>query len=971
MRVCEMCEQPLPSPASRVAASPSSRPTTPVKEVGLIEVKVVKLSFRGGGVNEFAKTLKGAVDDKAWTKVDSTSSLVVNVPASGFVPVAGSTTSAKTMEPTSSAVTSGGGGISRIMKSVDRESKQRDATLSEAFQDLDSLMAKASDMVKLAESITSKMPAPGAGAASSDEKNADPQIAAFRKYLVELGINNPVTREATGDLYVKELAREIAEFLSKLMNTSSSAVTPGQPRGRTMMPLVDLYCMINRARGVACEALQPLQLPFHLRRFERSGLLVVESVTPGGRGDDLVAERIQEVIRSNDKFKQGGVNAFELAQVEGVSVVLAVEQLGIAESKASVCRDDTVEGLRLAVAIAAAFGSSTDAARPNCNGRTYVKKDWTELSQNEQRSFSNAVKVLLNRQPQGIANFDTTAKDKAFADFTELHVRAAGVVHGTAMFYPFHRAMMWAFDQALYDAGFRGDDGQQIGAAYWDWSIDSQNWEDAAIFNGPYFGRTGTIDSPCLKEGIQVGWNPWDGEGKGVSGRPQNPNDPNNKCLRRVFFPKYRTYDPNAVDDVIRRTGSYSEFQGNSENTWHSAMHFLVGGWDDSNNRPYGDMADGSYSPNDIAFFFHHNMMDKTWARWQNACASQRTNSYSGNVERGGSDNSASMNDYLYLFGSLQVKDVMDSNNLCFTYSQGRTSNLLLDGCAPPNPTSSPTPDPTQSTTAEPNPTSTDSTSSAPLPTSTNALLEAIWFQQTLRALFPQKVDFKAPPAGLMRRQVAYNAKVVYSNSSDVSYSLPSTKASGVTSKSPSPSLPTTKTVVVSSSVSSAPIYTPTLKTSCGLITEVYAPKEVNVGGYIVPIPEGKKIIYKDDNVVKVVPMDYFVNTTTGESNYPGLKPKAIHPDRGPIPTYTPTDPKCTPPPTPHPTALSYPVLPPKAYYDQMGMDYRQAVVALNDVKAYIDKCNCDENCLSPAANMLREPERKLEAIAMGIQSKH
>ncbi|KAJ3217173.1 Vacuolar protein-sorting-associated protein 36 [Dinochytrium kinnereticum] len=246
------------------------------------------------------------------------------------------------------------------MKVVDEEKKQTDATLNEAFRDLDSLMAKASQMVKLAESISSKMAPSASSSMDSQLGGSSDQVAAFRSYLVELGISSPVTKEAAGNLYVRELSRELAEFLSKILN----------PR-RTMIPLVDLYCMMNRARGVALispsdllsstQHLQQLNLPFRLRKFDRSGLLVVERDV-GGDGDLTVAERVLEVLRENPGFLDRGVNACEWAEVEGVSVVLAVEQLGIAESKGKVCRDDTIEGLRFFENRIMAFDINPDTA---------------------------------------------------------------------------------------------------------------------------------------------------------------------------------------------------------------------------------------------------------------------------------------------------------------------------------------------------------------------------------------------------------------------------------------------------------------------------------------------------------------------------------------------------------------------------------------------------------------------------------
>lgn len=58
--------------------------------------------------------------------------------------------------------------------------------MTDAFQDLDRLMAKANDMVKLAESISNKI--------SKDPSNDNNELSALRTQLLNLGIASPVTK---------------------------------------------------------------------------------------------------------------------------------------------------------------------------------------------------------------------------------------------------------------------------------------------------------------------------------------------------------------------------------------------------------------------------------------------------------------------------------------------------------------------------------------------------------------------------------------------------------------------------------------------------------------------------------------------------------------------------------------------------------------------------------------------------------
>ncbi|KAJ3103760.1 hypothetical protein HDU97_009856 [Phlyctochytrium planicorne] len=586
-----------------------------------------------------------------------------------------------------------------------------------------------------------------------------------------------------------------------------------------------------------------------------------------------------------------------------------------------------------------------------------VKKDWNALSSSEKQSYMNAIKNLMGRNPIGVKRMDQP-QNMAYVDFTDLHVSAARYVHGTQQFYPFHRAMMWAWDQAVISAGARYDDGSPMASPYWDWSRDSQNFRRASMFTNQYLGTTGSFNSPCLPDGIQgsnSNFRPF------LSGRPYQDS-----CLRRVMM-DLSLYDTNGVINALQSKTNYDQFRQGTEGMWHANIHYVVGGWTGEYNS-YGDMSDGAYSPNDATFYFHHNMIDRIWWKWQEGCE-KNFNDYSGKLDDG-----------VTLFPQFKVKDVIDIENgpLCYTYAKDFNDfEVNFDGCrrrqpggnGGGGPSSTPPPVVVTSTddsgnvvtkTEDPTPTSTDSTSATA--TQTSALdFEKVWFQGILQGLIQAKFSFN--PAVFVRRDYAGYPIDLPSTKS----TIPSTSAGpkySVDSISGAPTLPATKTVAYTTSSMFAPDYKPTLKTSCGFIQEVYAPPSVKLAGQDIPIPEGHKILYKDDYVVKVVPMDFYFNTTTGETNYRGIMPKAIYPDRGPAPSYTPTNPKCTPPPTPHPTALSYPAMPDKSYYDKMGWDYYNAAVEFNKAKEFVDRCNCDESCLSPAANSLREAEREAEKKA-------
>ncbi|KAI8136680.1 EAP30/Vps36 family-domain-containing protein [Fennellomyces sp. T-0311] len=303
MMQCEMCGSDLRTEPSPTVSTPTSISDS-AAATQIDDDAHVRLAFRHGGQSGFLTKLKGALEAKAWEKpIES--------------PV----------ERSSAPSTPRSAGISGIQSRIEKNTLEASETMTDAFQDLDRLIAKATDMVKLAESISQKM---------SKEGNADGDLSTLHTYLLNLGIADPVTRGATGSMYHQELARELSEFLSKILNEQDS-----------MKSLTDLYCIFNRVRGVAlispedlykaAQLFESLKLPFRLRKFP-SGLLVVQSQY---MDDDRAARRILQHVK-----QQGGhVTALRLAEIENIALALAVEQLLITEQKGLICRDESPTGL--------------------------------------------------------------------------------------------------------------------------------------------------------------------------------------------------------------------------------------------------------------------------------------------------------------------------------------------------------------------------------------------------------------------------------------------------------------------------------------------------------------------------------------------------------------------------------------------------------------------------------------------------
>lgn len=304
----------------------------------------VRVDLRGGetvrlrlGSVSQADRLSGALQQalraRAWERPPDGAAQVGGGAGAGLAPPGGGSTPGVRGQDGGSGVRAGAGvlGLVRREEQV-RESAGRD--LTEAFQDLGSLMEKAAGMVDLARRLEA-VAAGGAGASAGEQQEA-------RELLQSLGAVCPVTKEAAGALFHQQLARQLADFLQRPLEDS-----------RGLLPLTDVYCLYNRARGselvspgdllAACELFPTLGLPLRLRRLQGSGALCVEAA---GGGEAEACGLVVALAR--DAGPAAGVGPAQVASSLGVSLGLAAVYLELAEERLLLCRDDGPEGLRFA-----------------------------------------------------------------------------------------------------------------------------------------------------------------------------------------------------------------------------------------------------------------------------------------------------------------------------------------------------------------------------------------------------------------------------------------------------------------------------------------------------------------------------------------------------------------------------------------------------------------------------------------------
>lgn len=333
---CEICGTQLPRAPPVLKSAPASRPMSPLPDE--VESRVMKLSFRRGGDKALYAVLKRSLLGKAWEAKDG----VARPEVSGAA----------------------GSGIHGLLRTVETSAQTRQTGMDDALKDLEALMIKARDMVRLAGELNERLtassslasnpygsPSDGASAASSFLSSSalvpstEPEEATFvRSSLVQLGLqmqNTPVTLDMIRDekRWHEELARELAGVLQGTGGKSSI----GLMRDRGIIGLDEVWGGWNRARGIALVPpstfLQVLPLlpshtapPVRLRTFPTTGLRVLHTpaYAPGA-----FAARLCELIAA-----RGPRTALEVAWAEAVPVGLVAEMIGEAEMGGAVCRDE-------------------------------------------------------------------------------------------------------------------------------------------------------------------------------------------------------------------------------------------------------------------------------------------------------------------------------------------------------------------------------------------------------------------------------------------------------------------------------------------------------------------------------------------------------------------------------------------------------------------------------------------------------
>ncbi|EGU11464.1 Vacuolar protein sorting-associated protein 36 [Rhodotorula toruloides ATCC 204091] len=354
MATCEMCDSPLfgpastnrpppPRPASATAA-PSTSPAPPVPSAAF-----VRLSFRRGGEKVFYAALKTALASKAW----DLKSLATPSRKSLDAARSGTPGAAQSGEQNGS---SSGAGIDAIMRGIDLDARDREDSLDEALRDLDSLMARAKNMIALAQSINAQLAVTSATDPSAVSAETAEAASLATSSLQSLGLlSAPVTAQDVADSsrYHAQLAQELASVLQKGQVMEKQGGVIG---------LDEVWCLWNRARGVALTASleeqqqeeiegpapggEPAQPPKPGARERRGGQAPQEEEEDEGglrRGSRVRKQATHHLFGHNipagadepsltlDRQTREGLGVLEVADAEKLSVGLAKEMMELLE----------------------------------------------------------------------------------------------------------------------------------------------------------------------------------------------------------------------------------------------------------------------------------------------------------------------------------------------------------------------------------------------------------------------------------------------------------------------------------------------------------------------------------------------------------------------------------------------------------------------------------------------------------------
>ncbi|KAK0658285.1 Tyrosinase-like protein orsC [Lasiodiplodia hormozganensis] len=265
-----------------------------------------------------------------------------------------------------------------------------------------------------------------------------------------------------------------------------------------------------------------------------------------------------------------------------------------------------------------------------------VRKEWRKLSDDEKKSYIDAVKCLQTKSARTTSYF--SGARTRYDDFVALHINATDYVHFVGHFQAWHRYYV-----ASYESALRNECGWTGGQPYWDWTLDAteEDFLKAPVFdpvtgfggNGYYIDSSNDTSVRLHIPGKTGGGCVTDGPFRNytVNMGPNNSTAYNPRCLTRDISPwlasqklNMTMVDRALAGETFQEFDIVTEGQVNVDGlTYHGGGHLGVGG-------ELGAIGDLYNSPSDPLFFFHHANMDRIWWTWEKRDFATRVKDISG-----------------------------------------------------------------------------------------------------------------------------------------------------------------------------------------------------------------------------------------------------------------------------------------------------------------------------------------------------
>eukprot|EP00981_Chlorochromonas_danica_P014203 scaffold7537_cov179-Ochromonas_danica.AAC.24 len=322
-------------------------------------MKDLTFRFIGGEKDDFLLQIERALTRKSWEKIlpptptpTPPAADTSTIPGGSGVTTLTTTTTSTTSSTTVSDEVGKGfsvrnAGVSGIIRKQEKSLESVDQLTKSALSDLDALMNRAREVISVVQRYAAYVTAEKEG---EEEEGMNSETASslttetneMENILQSIGIISPITKSTAGRQYHNQLARQIADLL---------LIDHRLERLGGLVTLPDLYCLINRARGTslvspddllaASKRMERLQLGMHLRIFN-SGVKVIQL---DSFSDQAAAQRLADRLLSIESYRMKGATAMDIAQLLGVSVVVAKEVVRRAEEVQLIVRDDGPQGL--------------------------------------------------------------------------------------------------------------------------------------------------------------------------------------------------------------------------------------------------------------------------------------------------------------------------------------------------------------------------------------------------------------------------------------------------------------------------------------------------------------------------------------------------------------------------------------------------------------------------------------------------